>query len=71
MELLVYNQNGEQVDYRKYVDAAFISLEYSTEQPENVTFELYLESRQIDKKVLTTSMNTPAPTEEGNPNAGD
>ena len=71
LELLVYNQNGEQVDYRKYVDAAFISLEYSTEQPENVTFELYLESRQIDKKVLTTSMNTPAPTEEGNPNAGD
>lgn len=71
LELLVLNQNNEQVDYRKYVDAAFISLEYSTEQPENVTFELYFESRQIDKKVLTTSMNTPAPPAEGNQDAGD
>ena len=62
LELLVLNQNGEQIDFRRYVDAAFITLEYTSEQMENITFELYFENTQIDKKVLTTAMNAPTPT---------
>ncbi len=66
LELLVYNQNNEQIDYRRYVDAVFVSLEYSSEKPETITFELYFVNTCIDKKVLMTSMDAPteAPTEE-------
>ncbi len=55
MELIVYNSDGDETDYRKYDSANHVTYVYDSEIIEDITFELYSGSRRIDKQTIRTA----------------